>query len=328
MKKEKNILIIGGAGYIGSHVVLEFCNQGENVYVFDDLSLGKKINIDKRAELIKGSILNKSDLDKVFLKVKPRTVIHLAALKAAGDSMNKPQIYSETNIVGSLNILSAMLKYNIKDIIFSSSAAVYGEPQYLPMDEKHDTNPINYYGFTKKSIEDYIIWYSKLKGINYAILRYFNASGFDSNKRIKGLENNPQNLLPIIMEVLIGKRKKMNVFGNDYNTKDGTCERDYIHVTDLANAHYLSYKKLIKDNENIILNLATGHKYSVLDIILGCKKYLNTDLNYEFVDRREGDPEVLYAKSSYAYNLLGWKPKYSNLKYLLETTYNIYKDYK
>lgn len=322
----KSILVIGGAGYIGSHVVLEFCNKGENVFVFDNLSTGDLENIDSRAQFINGSILNINELDLVFSKVKPSTVLHFAALKAAGESMDIPESYSETNIIGSLNILNTMVRYGVKNIIFSSTAAVYGEPNYLPVDENHTTNPINFYGYTKKSIEEYIVWYSRLKGINHAILRYFNAAGYDPKGRIKGLERNPQNLLPIIMEILINKRTELNIFGNDYDTADGTCERDYIHVSDLATAHYLSYQNLISKNENILLNLATGDKYSVLDVVNGCEKYLGKKIKYKFTKRREGDSEVLFSKSSLAESKLGWKPQNSDLKSLLTSMYNIYKN--
>ena len=321
-----NILVIGGAGYIGSHVTLEFCEKSQNVYVFDDLSTGHIENIDPRSEFINGSILNIIDLESVFKKVKPSSIVHLAALKGAGESMDNPASYSETNIIGSLNILNTMVKYGVENIVFSSTAAVYGEPDYFPVDEKHPTNPINFYGYTKKSIEDFIIWYSKLKGINYAILRYFNAAGYDSKGRIKGLEKKPQNLLPIIMEVLINKRSELNIFGNDYNTADGTCERDYIHVSDLASAHYLSYQKLLSNNENILLNLATGEKYSVLDVINGCEKYLNKIIKYKFTNRRNGDSGVLFSKSSLAETELRWKPQNSDLKNLLTSMYNIYKN--
>lgn len=319
-----NILIIGGAGYIGSHVTLEFCEKGENVFVFDNLSTGYADNIDSRAEFIQGSILNLNELENVFEIVKPTTVIHLVALKAAGESMLEPVKYSETNIIGSLNILNMIVKYKIENIIFSSTAAVYGEPQYLPIDEKHPLIPINYYGFTKKSIEEYIIWYSKLNGIKYSILRYFNAAGYDTEKRILGLEKNPQNLLPIVMENIIGIRTHLDIFGNDYNTTDGTCERDYIHVSDLASAHYLSFKKMMTLNKNMILNLATGEKYSVLDVVNGCEKYLNKKLTFNFVERRLGDPEVLYS-SSLANSTIDWAPKYSGLDKLLISMYNIYK---
>ena len=318
------ILIIGGAGYIGSHVVLEFCNMGKEVVVFDNLSTGHLSNVDSRAEFIEGSILNQSELNSAFEKVKPKTVIHLAALKAAGESMIDPMKYSEMNICGSINVLNMMVKHNVKNIIFSSTAAVYGEPKYLPLNELHHLNPVNYYGFTKKSIEEYIQWYAELKGIRYSILRYFNAAGYDVNGKITGLEKNPQNLLPIVMEVLKGERDHLEIYGSDYNTNDGTCERDYIHVSDLAKAHYLSDQKLNTNNKNLIINLATGKKYSVLDIINGCESYLDKKINYKFVGRRMGDSEVLYSEANLAKNKLDWIPEHSDLETILKSTYNVY----
>lgn len=322
---KKKILIIGGAGYIGSHVTLEFCNYNYDVVVFDNLSTGHKSNIDSLSEFIKGSILNLTELDDVFKKVKPSTVIHLAALKAAGESMINPMKYSEANIIGSINVLNMMVKHNVKNIIFSSTAAVYGEPQYLPINELHPLNPVNYYGFTKKSIEDYIQWYAKLRGLRYSILRYFNASGYDVNGKIIGLEKEPQNLLPIVMEVIMGDRTLLNIFGNDYKTEDGTCERDYIHVSDLASAHFLSEQKLNGSLENFIINLATGQKYSVLEVVNGCESFLGKKVNYKFVDRRLGDPDLLYSDSNLAFEKLGWNPKFSDLKSILKSTYDVYK---
>ena len=317
-------LIIGGAGYIGSHVVLEFCNRGKEVIVFDNLSTGHLSNVDSRAEFIEGSILNQSELNSAFEKIKPKTVIHLAALKAASESMIDPMKYSEMNICGSINVLNMMVKHNVKNIIFSSTAAVYGEPKYLPINELHHLNPVNYYGFTKKSIEEYIQWYGELKGMRYSILRYFNAAGYDVNGQITGLEKNPQNLLPIVMEVLKGERDYLEIYGSDYNTNDGTCERDYIHVSDLAKAHYLSDQKLNTNSKNLIMNLATGEKYSVLDVINGCESYLGKKVNYKFVGRRMGDPEVLYSESKLANNKLNWSPEHSDLETILKSMYNVY----
>jgi UDP-glucose 4-epimerase len=321
----KKILIIGGAGYIGSHVTLEFCKHNYEVVVFDNLSTGHKSNVDSRAEFIEGSILNLQELNDLFKKVNPSTVIHLAALKAAGESMVEPMKYSETNIKGSINVLNMMMKYNVKNLIFSSTAAVYGAPQYLPINELHPLIPVNYYGFTKKSIEDYIQWYAELKGLRYSILRYFNAAGYDMNGEIIGLEKEPQNLLPIVMEVIMGERAHLNIFGNDYNTNDGTCERDYIHVSDLASAHLLSEKKLADSQENFIINLATGKKYSVLEVVNGCKSFLSEYVNHKFVDRRLGDPELLYSESKLAFEKLGWKPQFSNLESILKSMYDVYK---
>ncbi|MBT3590485.1 MAG: UDP-glucose 4-epimerase GalE, partial [Candidatus Marinimicrobia bacterium] len=227
---KQHILVTGGAGYIGSHVVLALLEAGHNVTIFDDLSLGFKSNIDDRAHFILGSTLDNTSLDEAFSKGFD-AVVHLAAFKAAGESMTHPEKYSNNNIAGTINLLNAMVKANVKQFIFSSTAAVYGYPKYLPVDEHHMVNPINYYGYTKLAVEQQLKWYSKLKGIHFAALRYFNAAGYDVDGRVPNKEKNPANLLPIVMEVASGMRESMLVFGDDYKTKDGTGVRDYIHVT-------------------------------------------------------------------------------------------------
>ena len=214
------ILVTGGAGYIGSHVVLSLCDNGEDVVVLDDLSSGTQNAIDDRAKFILGSTLNKKDTDTALDGVD--VVIHLAAFKAAGESMLYPTKYSQNNIVGTINLINSMIDQDVNNFIFSSTAAVYGYPKYLPLDENHPLNPINYYGFTKLEIERILDWYNNLTGLKYAALRYFNAAGYDKTGRINHLEKNPQNLIPIVMEVPSGFRKKLEVFGNEYDTKDGT----------------------------------------------------------------------------------------------------------
>jgi len=315
------ILVTGGAGYIGSHIVLELCNSGYEVTVLDDLSNGNQESIDERAEFILGSTLAKKDVEKALNNVE--CVIHLAAFKAAGESMTNPIKYSQNNINGTITLLNSMIKKGIKYFVFSSTAAVYGNPKYLPLDEKHPLNPINFYGFTKLEIERILKWYGKLTDLKFANLRYFNAAGHDPNNKIKHIEKHPQNLIPIVMEVASGKRKQVKIFGNDYNTKDGTGYRDYIHVTDLAIAHIRSFEYLKRHN-NITLNLATGESHSVLDVINMTKEISNNHISYEFVDRRDGDIDELYAKSSRANNLLEWKPAYSTLKSILQTSWSVY----
>ena len=315
------ILVTGGAGYIGSHVVLELCENGFEVIVLDDLSSGNEKSIDKRAKFIQGSTLNKLDLENSLKGIE--TVIHLAAFKAAGESMINPSKYSENNIVGTINLLNEMLNQNIRQFIFSSTAAVYGYPKYLPIDEKHPLNPINYYGFSKLEVEKILQWYGQLKGLRFAILRYFNAAGYDPSGRLNYLEKNPANLIPIVMEVASGAREKLQVFGNNYKTHDGTGVRDYIHVTDLANAHVKALKHL-QNSENLIANLATGESHSVFDIINCAKEISGKEILYEIIDRRIGDPAELYAKSTLALDKLKWKAEYSDLNSLIKTTWDIY----
>lgn len=315
------VLVTGGAGYIGSHVVLELCDKGYEVVVLDDLSSGNKGAVDKRAKFINGSTLNNSDVELGLEKVE--AVIHLAAFKAAGESMLDPIKYSQNNILGSINLLNAIIKHKINSFVFSSTAAVYGYPEYLPLDENHPLEPINYYGFTKLEIEKILHWYSDLKGLKFAALRYFNAAGYDINGRLNFLEKNPANLIPTTMEVASGMRNKMHVFGNDYNTYDGTGLRDYIHVSDLAEAH-LKALDFLNNNNNIKVNLSSGERHSVIDVIDMTKKISGKEINYEIVERRLGDPAELYASSDLASEALHWKPKYSDLKTLIESTWNVY----
>ena len=314
-----NILVIGGAGYIGSHVTYELCDQGYKVTVLDNLSTGFLNNIDNRAKFIQHSFSKENILNKILKDID--CVIHLAALKAAGDSMTDPVKYSKSNIIDSINLINTCVENNVKSFIFSSSAAVYGYPQYLPIDEKHSLNPINYYGFTKLIIEQHLLWLNNLKGLNISLLRYFNAAGYDINGRVKNKEKNPQNLLPIVMEVASGERSKMNVFGNDYDTQDGTCLRDYIHVNDLATGHVKAVE-MISNKSKIISNLATGNSFSVIDVIETAQKVTGKQINYSITDRRPGDPDSLYAKSN---NLLSFENKYSDLETIINSMWNIYK---
>ena len=316
------ILVTGGAGYIGSHVVLALCEGGYEVVVLDDLSSGNREAVDDRAEFIQGSTLNNDNVVTALNGVD--AVIHLAAFKAAGESMIDPGKYSQNNISGTISLLNAMITYEVDKFIFSSTAAVYGYPKYLPLDENHPLEPINYYGFTKLEIERILKWYGELKGLKYATLRYFNAAGYDPQRRIQFLEKNPANLIPIVMEVASGRREKMEVFGNDYDTSDGTGVRDYIHVTDLATAHVKAIEYL-NENESIILNLATGESHSVLDVINKTKEISGKNIPYHIVDRRPGDPAELYAGTTLAFDQLDWKANHSGLKSLIETTWEVYK---
>ena len=316
-------LVIGGAGYIGSHVVKALMKQGHEVTVFDNLSSGLRQNLFKQNKFIYGNILIKSDLDSAF-SLGFDACIHLAAFKAAGESMLVPEKYSENNITGTLNILNSAVKHNCKNIVFSSSAAIFGNPQKLPIDENHPKNPENYYGFTKLSIEDYLEWYSKLKGINYSALRYFNAAGYDIEGEISGLEQNPANLIPVVMETACGIRKQMPVFGDDYDTPDGTCIRDYVHVTDLADAHVKALDYIAKNNANLKLNLGSEVGTSVKEVIDIARKITGKTIDAKIVERRPGDPSELYATSKQALEILGWKAKNSDMETIIKTTWDAY----
>ena len=319
------ILVVGGAGYIGSHVVKELLNTGYDVRVFDNLSTGQEINLFEKAEFIQGDILDVPALEKAMQGIDG--VVHLAAKKAVGESMEKPDLYALNNLNGTINVLNAMVKEGVKYFVFSSTAAVYGMPEVEVLDEQTPLNPINFYGFSKKMIEDVLSWYDKLKGIKFVALRYFNAVGYDKDGQVKGLEKNPQNLLPIIMETIFGVRDKMTVFGSDYPTKDGTCVRDYIHVSDLASAHELAFKYLLKSNESQVLNLGTGSGHSVKEMIETTQAVTKKKVSYEMGARRTGDPAALMAYSEKAKELLGWQPKHSSLENIIESTYRIYQKY-
>lgn len=319
-----HILVIGGAGYIGSHVVKTLLDNKMQVTVFDNMSSGQEVNLFDGARFIKGDILDVPALEKA-MSAGVDAVVHLAAKKSVAESIRFPEMYSTNNITGTLNILNAMAKFGVKSFVFSSSAAVYGMPKYTPLDELHPTDPINYYGYTKLAIEQFLPWYDTLKGIKFVALRYFNAVGYDASLAVKGLEKNPQNLLPIVMEVAVGTRKSMSIFGNDYDTVDGTCVRDYIHVTDLAGAHLKSLEYLAQGRDSQILNLGVGRGISVLEMVQACEKVVGKKLNYDFAPRRAGDPGFLIASSERAESLFGWKALNSELENIIRTTWNVYQ---
>ena len=318
------VLVIGGAGYIGSHVVKEMMKAGHEVTVFDNLSSGLRCNLFPKNDFIYGNILIERDLDQAFARGFD-AFVHLAAFKAAGESMVEPEKYSINNITGTLNIMNAAVKHNCKKMIFSSSAAVFGSPEYLPIDEDHPKNPENYYGFTKLEIERFMNWYDKLRGMRFAALRYFNAAGYDPEGEIRGLEQNPANLLPRVMEVAAGMKSGMKVFGTDYDTRDGTCIRDYVHVTDLARAHVMALDYITKNDKSLTVNLGTEKGTTVKEIIDAARKITGKEIPSEDVERRPGDPACLYATSKRAKELLGWEPKYSDVDTLVKTTWEVYK---
>jgi UDP-glucose 4-epimerase len=319
------ILTIGGAGYIGSHVTREFLDRGHKVTVFDNLSSGLRENLFPEALFVYGDIMDYTQLVRA-MKEGYDALILLAACKAAGESMINPEKYSLRNINGTVNILNAACETGIKNVVFSSSAAVYGEPEYLPIDEKHPTKPENYYGFTKREIELFLEWYGKLKGMHFASLRYFNAAGYDVKGRIKGKELNPANLIPIIMEAAAGIRGEVQVFGKDYPTPDGTCIRDYIHVSDLAIAHAAALDYISGKGKNLIVNLGSETGSSVLEVIECARRVTGKPIPVKITERRPGDPAKLTAGAGYALETLGWKAQYSDLETLIRTSWEIYKN--
>lgn len=238
--------------------------------------------------------------------------------------MLAPQKYARNNIAGTINLLNTMLAHDVKTMVFSSTAAVYGNPRYLPVDEKHPTEPTNFYGYTKLEIENTLEWYAQLKGLRYAALRYFNAAGYDVQGRISGREYNPANLLPLVMEVAAGERAELQIFGADYPTADGTGVRDYIHFNDLATAHLAALEYLSKNKDNLKINLATGQGYSVLEVVEAARRITGKEILVKIVGRRTGDPAELVATSRIAGELLGWQAQHSDLDTLLTSMWQIY----
>jgi UDP-glucose 4-epimerase len=320
-----NVLIVGGAGYIGSHVTRELLDQGHRAVIFDNLSAGLRENLFPEAEFIHGDIMDYPALSRAAAGGHFDALIHLAALKAAGESMIAPEKYSRNNISGALNILNAASEAGIKSLVFSSSAAVYGEPAYLPIDEKHPANPENYYGFTKLEIERFLGWYDKLRDIRFASLRYFNAAGYDVKGRVRGKELNPANLIPVIMEAAAGTRKELRVFGDDYDTPDGTCIRDYIHVSDLALAHVKALAYITQTRRSLTVNLGTGRGASVLEVIRAARRITGRELPVTMAPRRPGDPAKLTASSDLALATINWKAEHSDIDTIIRTSWELYQ---
>lgn len=318
------ILVIGGAGYIGSHVVKQLMNCGHDVTVFDNLSSGLRQNLFPKNAFIYGNILIPGDVDAAFARGFD-AFIHLAAFKAAGESMTAPEKYSTNNITGTLNILNAAAAHDCKNMVFSSSAAIFGEPAYLPIDEDHPKKPENYYGYTKLSIEEFMEWYSKLRGLHFAALRYFNAAGYDVDGELFGLEQNPANLLPVVMETAMGMRKEMMIFGDDYDTPDGTCIRDYVHVSDLADAHVKALERIASAGKNLKLNLGSETGTSVKEMVDAARRITGSAIPALITERRAGDPAQLVASSALARTELGWSAHYSDTDTLIKTTWDAYR---
>ena len=320
-----DILVVGGAGYIGSHVVKALHDAGRKPVVFDNLSTGLRENLFPEIPFIHGDLLIPEQVRVAMRGI--RSVIHLAALKAAGDSMLEPERYALNNLNGTVNLLHAAGTAGVRHFVFSSSAAVYGEPQYLPLDENHPTEPANFYGQTKLQIEMLLSWFSRLRNMRYAGLRYFNAAGYDPDGEVRGLEKEPNNLLPLVLETLLGLRENLEVYGTDYNTEDGSCIRDYIHVSDLADAHLRALSFLEEHDEDLVLNLGTSKGISVLKILDAARKVSGMDLPVILSDRRPGDPAVVLASAEKAKQLLEWSPAFSDVETILRTMLAAYRSH-
>lgn len=319
------ILITGGAGYIGSHTVKYFLGQNEEVIVVDNLQSGHEKSVQVK-KFYKIDIRDKEALDKVFKTNDVEAVIHFAASSLLGESMEKPYEYYHNNVFGMMCLLDVMKKNNVNKIVFSSSAATYGESKQIPILEHYETNPTNTYGETKLTMEKMMKWFDKAYGIRYVSLRYFNAAGAHESGII-GEDHHPEtHLIPLVLQVPLGKRDKIFIYGDDYPTTDGTCIRDYIHVMDLASAHFLALEYLRKGNKSDVFNLGNGNGYSVKEVIDMSRKVSGHLIPAEIKERRAGDPAILIASYDKAKKVLGWRPKYDSLEKIIIDAWNWHKN--
>lgn len=320
------ILVCGGAGYIGSHMVAELLENGEDVVILDNLEKGHTEAL-LGGKLYVGDLRDRAILDKVFTENKIDAVIDFAAYSLVGESMTEPLKYFNNNVGGTISLLEAMRDYNVKYIVFSSTAATYGEPEVVPISEDSKTIPTNAYGESKLLVEKILRWCDHAYGIKYTTLRYFNAAGAHISGKI-GEDHSPEShLIPIILDVALGNRDKIMMYGDDYDTEDGTCIRDYIHVSDLASAHSLALKRLINGGESRIYNLGNGTGFSVKEVVEIARKVTGHPIPAEVAPRRAGDPAILIASSKKAVEELGWKPKYNSIDTVIETAWNWHKNH-
>ncbi|OZT78691.1 UDP-glucose 4-epimerase GalE [Salinicoccus roseus] len=319
------ILITGGAGYIGSHTVRYFSNQGEEVVIVDNLQSGHMEAVGTHS-FFHVDLRDKTALDKIFKTYNIEAVIHFAADSLVGESMEKPFEYYHNNVYGMMCLLDVMRENKIDKIIFSSTAATYGEPINIPILERDPTKPTNAYGETKLAMEQMIKWFGKAYGIKYVSLRYFNAAGALENGLV-GEDHNPEtHLIPLILQVPLGKREKIYIYGDDYPTYDGTCIRDYIHVMDLASAHYLALEHLKNGNSSDVFNLGNGEGCSVKEVINAARSVTGHPIPAELKERREGDPTALVASSDKAKEILGWLPEFNSIEKIIEDAWNWHKN--
>jgi UDP-glucose 4-epimerase len=315
------ILVTGGAGYIGSHTVAELLARNEEVVVVDNLQQGHREAV-LGGKLYEGDIRDAAFLDKVFQENQIEAVIHFAAHSLVGESMQNPAKYYHNNVYGTLCLLEKMTEYGIKKIVFSSTAATYGEPEHVPILESDRTLPTNAYGETKLAMEKMMRWFDTAHQIKFVSLRYFNAAGAHESGRI-GEDHTPEtHLIPIILQVALGQRPHISIFGDDYATPDGTCVRDYIHVTDLSDAHILAVEKLRKGGDSSIYNLGNGKGFSVKEVIEIARTVTGHPIPAVMEARRAGDPATLVASSERTKAELGWKPRHDHIEKIIETAWN------
>ncbi|MDR0538933.1 MAG: UDP-glucose 4-epimerase GalE [Spirochaetaceae bacterium] len=315
------ILVVGGAGYIGSHTVRALADAGRRVLVLDNLSEGHREAV-TRCPLITADIHDCAALNKVFTEHTISAVMHFSAFAYVGESVANPQKYYHNNVSSTLNLLSAMLSYGVKYFIFSSSCATYGNPQYTPIDETHPQSPINPYGATKFMVERIVADYHNAYGLNYMCLRYFNAAGAHPDGATGESHRVETHLIPLILKTFTGENQQIQIFGNDYDTPDGTCVRDYIHVCDLADAHIAALSALLAGAESCCVNLGTGKGVSVKKMISACEEVVGKKAPVVAAPRRAGDPSILTASNALAFQTLGWKPRYTDIREIIATAWN------
>ncbi len=318
------LLVTGGAGYIGSHAVRALIDRGHTVVVLDNLSTGYEMAIDSRAVFYKGNLQDKAFLETMMAKEQFDGVMHFAAKSLVGESMIKPLMYFDNNVYGTQILLEVMQAYAVKQIVFSSTAAVYGEPVGIPILESHPTEPINPYGSSKLTMEKLMHWSSSSFGLRYVSLRYFNVAGAHESGEIGEAHNPETHLIPIVLQVPLGKRQNMSIFGKDYDTADGTCIRDYIHIDDLIRAHVLAMEKLSEGMECQIINLGGGTGFSNLEIVEAARGITGHVIPVEFEDRRHGDPAILIASNAKAKEVLGWEPLKNDLKLIIKSAWQFH----
>jgi UDP-glucose 4-epimerase len=317
------ILVTGGAGYIGCHAVMALQNAGYEVVVLDNLVYGHRRIIEEvlKAELIVGDTSDRQLLDQIFSTHDITSVMHFAAYAYVGESVSDPAKYYRNNVVGTLTLLEAMLAANIKQFVFSSTCATYGEPQQIPIPECHPQNPINPYGMSKLMVEKILADFNTAYNFKSVCFRYFNAAGADPEARM-GEDHNPEtHLIPLVLDTALGQREYISVFGADYPTPDGTCIRDYIHVSDLADAHVLGLEYLLKGGASTVFNLGNGNGYSVQEVIATAEKITQKPIKVIISDRRAGDPPILVGSSDRAREILGWQPRYASLSQIIKHTW-------
>ncbi len=321
------ILVLGGAGYIGSHTASELVKAGHEVVIADNLVTGYRKAIPEGAKFYEGDLRDSDFLDNLFHQEKIDAVIHFAAYSLVGESVTNPLKYYDNNLCGTKVLLEAMVKNNVDKIVFSSTAATYGEPENIPILETDRTCPTNPYGETKLAMEKMFKWTAEAHGLRYVSLRYFNACGTDESGEIGEAHTPESHLIPLILQVPNGKRETISIYGTDYDTPDGTCIRDYIHVTDLAQAHILAVKYLANGGKSDIFNLGNGVGYSVREVIETARKVTGHPIPATETPRRAGDPARLVASSEKAKKILGWKPVHDSLEEIISSAWNWHKNH-